>query len=140
MQWLQQLDTQFIFIILSAFLSPILIIEGQMLKKTEGKLPNSAWFHFSSVLDTMWCFVSMAALYFIEFVPIAMSVPVAYIIYTVYGWVYGTRLLKKEGMPATVDDLVIPKAYIAYSQAFAMVFFALCMFVLGYSFYINKLI
>lgn len=133
--WLQQLDAQSIFIVLSAILSPVLWIEGQMLKKSEGKLPNSAWFHFSSLLDTLWCFVSMVALYFIEFAPLAMSVPVAYIIYTVYGWIYGTRLLKKEGMPVSVDDLVIPKAYIAYSQAFAIVFFALCMFVLSSIFY-----
>ncbi len=102
-----------------------------MLKRNAGKLPKSTLFQFSSLLDTAWFFVSVVMLYAIDFAPLAITVPAAYGIYTTFGWVYGTRLLKLRGIPDSADDLVVPPKYIAYSQSFALIFFALCLLVLA---------
>ena len=125
------LTPQFVYITLSAVVAVLIWIEGEMLKKTAGKLPESKFFHISSLLDTAWFFVSTVALYVIDLTPLAIAVPAAYSIYTVFGWIYGTRLLKSKGIPDSPKDLVIPIKYIAYSQSFSLIFFALCLLVLS---------
>ncbi|MBO1530058.1 hypothetical protein J3492_02385 [Psychrobacter sp. F1192] len=128
---LDWLTPQFIYVTLSAVVAVLIWIEGEMLKKTAGKLPKSPLFKLSSLLDTAWFFVSTVALYMIDLTPLAIAVPAAYSIYTVFGWVYGTRLLKRKGIPDSPQDLVIPTKYIAYSQSFSLIFFALCILVLS---------
>ncbi len=125
------LTPQFIYVALSAVVAALIWIEGQMLKQTGGKLPQSPLFKFSSMLDTAWFFISVLMLYVIDLTPLAVAVPAAYGIYTVYGWIYGTRLLKRKGIPDSPKDLVVPPKYIAYSQSFALIFFALCVLVLA---------
>ncbi|WP_320158592.1 hypothetical protein [Psychrobacter sp. NZS113] len=102
-----------------------------MLKTTDGKLPQSKFFKISSLLDTSWFFISVVMLYVIDLTPLAVAVPAAYGLYTTFGWIYGTRLLKRKGIPDSPKDLVIPAKYIAYSQSFSLVFFALCLLVLS---------
>ncbi|SUD91399.1 hypothetical protein [Psychrobacter phenylpyruvicus] len=132
-QWLANINPPSIYIALSAGVAALIWIEGQMLKKTEGKLPKSKFFKASSLIDTLWLFVSIAVVYLLDFKSIEMAVPVAYWIYALSGWVYGSRLLKRSGLPASPEELVIPKPYIAFSQSFATTFLALCVFVLLYS-------
>ena len=129
-QWFTTLNPPSIYFALSAVVALLIWTEGQMLKKTGGKLPESKFFHVSSLIDTFWLFVSIAVVYWLDFKSIEMAVPVAYWIYTVSGWVYGSRLLRRTGLPSKPEELVIPKPYIAFSQAFATTFFALCIFVL----------
>lgn len=129
-QWLTNINPSSIYIALSAVVALLIWTEGQMLKKTAGKLPKSKFFQVSSLIDTLWALVSIAVVYGLEFKSIEMAVPVAYWIYTLAGWVYGSRLMRRKGMPKTPEDLVIPKPYIAFSQSFASTFFALCLFVL----------
>ena len=124
------LTPQFVYITLSAVVAVLIWIEGEMLKKTDGKLPKSKFFQISSILDTIWFFISVVVLYVIDLAPLAIAVPAAYGIYTTFGWVYGTRLLKRKGIPDSPKDLVIPAKYIAYSQSFSLIFFALCLLVL----------
>ena len=125
------LSPQFTYIALSAVVAVLIWIEGEMLKRNDGKLPKSALFKFSSLLDTAWFFVSTLALYLIDLAPLAIAVPAAYSIYTVFGWIYGTRLIKKRGIPDSPADLIVPPKYISYSQSFALIFFALCLLVLA---------
>ena len=125
------LTPQFIYITLSAVVAVLIWIEGEMLKKTGGKLPNSKFFQISSILDTSWFFISVVMLYTIDLTPLAVAVPAAYGLYTTFGWIYGARLLKRKGIPDSPKDLVIPAKYIAYSQSFSLIFFALCLFVLS---------
>lgn len=125
------LTAEVAYIALSALIAVLIWYEGQVLKRTGGKLPRSKLFHFSSLLDTIWFFVSLAVLYLLKLDSLALAVPAAYGIYTIFGWVYGTRLLKKEGLPDSPSDLVIPEKYIAYSQSFALIFFSLCVLVLA---------
>ena len=126
------LTPQFAYIVGSAVVAVLIWIEGQMLKRSGGKLPKSLLFQISSLLDTAWFFISIAMLYLIDLTPLAVAVPAAYGIYTVFGWIYGTRLLKRRGLPDSAEDLIVPPKYIAYSQSFALIFFALCMLVLAY--------
>lgn len=128
---LDWLTPQFIYIAFSAIVAVLIWIEGEMLKRTAGKLPQSPLFKFSSLLDTSWFFISVLMMYVIDLTPLAITVPAAYGIYTIFGWVYGTRLLKRRGIPDSPKDLVIPPKYIAYSQSFALIFFALCLLVLA---------
>ncbi|TXD96585.1 hypothetical protein ES754_10645 [Psychrobacter frigidicola] len=125
------LTPQFAYIVLSAIVAVLIWIEGEMLKRNAGKLPKSSFFRFSSLVDTAWFFVSTVMLYMIDFEPLAIAVPAAYGLYTVYGWIYGTRLLKRGGIPDSAEDLIVPPKYIAYSQSFALIFFALCLLVLA---------
>lgn len=123
------LTPQMVYVIGSAVVAVLIWIEAAMLKKNAGKLPKSALFQLSSVLDTAWFFVSIAALYLIDFMPIALSIPAAYGVYTMFGWIYGSRLLRKKGIPDSPKDLIVPSKYIDYSQSFAVVFFLLCVFI-----------
>ncbi|MFK3917816.1 hypothetical protein [Psychrobacter sp. NPDC078501] len=125
------LTPQFVYITLSAVVAVLIWIEGEMLKQTNGKLPQSKFFKVSSLLDTLWFFISVVILYVIDLSPLAIAVPAAYGIYTTFGWIYGTKLLKRKGIPDSPKDLVIPAKYIAYSQSFSLVFFALCLLVLS---------
>ena len=125
------LTPQFVYVSLSAVVAILIWIEGEMLKRTGGKLPNSPLFKISSLLDTVWFFVSTLAPYLIDLTPLAIAVPAAYSIYTVFGWIYGTRLLKRKGIPDSPKDLIVPPKYIAYSQSFSLIFFALCLLVLA---------
>lgn len=129
-QWLANIDPPSIYIALSAVVALLIWNEGQMLKKTEGKLPTSKFFRISSIIDTAWLLISVAAVYLLDFKSIEMAVPAAYWIYAFSGWIYGSRLLKRSGLPKSPEQLVIPKPYIAFSQSFATTFFALCLFVL----------
>ncbi|MDO5768221.1 MAG: hypothetical protein Q4P13_01840 [Psychrobacter sp.] len=124
------LSLEVCYIVLSAVVAILIWYEGQALKKTGGKLPPSKLFHFSSLLDTVWFFISLLVLYTVNLSSLGHAVPVAYTIYTIFGWIYGTKLLKKKGLPDSPSDLVIPEKYIAYSQSFALIFFSLCLLVL----------
>lgn len=125
------LNPQFAYIVGSAVVAVLIWIEGEMLKSNKGQLPKSSLFQISSLLDTAWFFVSVVMLYVIDLTPLAVAVPAAYGIYTVFGWIYGTRLLKLKGLPDSPEDLVVPVKYIAYSQSFALIFFGLCLLVLA---------
>lgn len=125
------LTPQFAYIVLSAIVAVLIWTEGEMLKRTDGKLPKSSFFRISSLIDTAWFFVSTVVLYMIDLAPLAIAVPAAYSIYTVFGWIYGTRLLKRKGIPDSPEDLIVPSKYIAYSQSFSLIFFALCLLVLA---------
>lgn len=123
------LTPQLLYVISSGVVAILIWIETMMLKKNGGKLPKSAFFQLSSLIDTVWFFVSVAVLYLVDFAPIAVTVPAAYGLYTVFGWIYGSKLLRKKGLPDSPKDLIVPNKYIAYSQSFAQVFFVLCIIV-----------
>ena len=128
---LDWLNPQFAYVTASAIVAVLIWVEGAMLKKNQGKLPKSRFFQVSSLLDTLWFFISVVILYTIDLTPLALAIPAAYGIYTVFGWFYGIRLLKRKGIPSTPKDLVVPSKYIAYSQSFSLIFFTLCLLVLS---------
>ena len=68
------LTPQFVYITLSAVVAVLIWIEGEMLKKTGGKLPKSKFFQIGSFLDTTWFFVSVVVLYVIDLTPLAIKI------------------------------------------------------------------
>ncbi|MDO4700260.1 MAG: hypothetical protein Q4A69_06215, partial [Moraxella sp.] len=104
-------------------------VEAIMLEKNAGRfLQDSVLFAVISLLTLIWLLVSAAALYFLQFDRYAISVPVVYGIYSVMGWVYGAKLVDK--LPDDPRELVMPAKYLVFSKSFALVFAALCVFVL----------
>ncbi len=127
---LQQIPHETIYIALSAIIAVIIFFEGQTLKATEGKVPSSTLFHIGSLIDTLWLLVSVVCFSYLTFQSVQVCVPVAYGIYKLFGIFHGVKLIKADGIPDDPDDLVIPPRMIAYDQSFAIIFFALCVFVL----------
>lgn len=131
-QWFAHINAQTIYVLCSTVVAVLIWIEGQMLIKNQGKLPETTFFHVCSVVDTLWLVVSVAAIYWLDLQSIQMAVPAAYIIYAIAGWIYGTVLLRRSGgMPETPEDLVIPRVYVSFSQSFALIFLSLCLLVLA---------
>ncbi len=132
MQWLQQIPHETLYIVFSELVAVIIWFEGITLRRTQGEMPSSTLFHIGSLIDTLWFFVSLGCMYYLEFQSIAMVVPIAYAIYKVFGLFYGTSLLSEQGIPDTPEDLIIPMKLVDYTQSFALIFFALCAFVLAF--------
>ena len=66
--------------------------------------------------------VSVVAVYYGEFISIAKVVPFAYILYSIFGWIYGFYLLKDQaGDIKDVDDMSMPIKYMDYSLSFSLV-------------------
>ncbi|MFW2177081.1 MULTISPECIES: hypothetical protein [unclassified Moraxella] len=96
--------------------------ESLLLKRYQGKMPDSSLFHFSSMLETVWSIVSIAVLYFADFSPLFKVVPVAYILYSLFGWLYGFYLLKDTDIDIDdIENIQMPSKYMDYSLSFSMV-------------------
>ncbi len=132
LQSLGQLPHEVIYVALSLVVAVIIWFEGQTLKATDGKMPTSTLFHIGSLIDTLWFFVSLVCLYYLSFQSIALCVPIAYVVYTLFGWFYGTTLITENGIPDSAEDLVIPMRYVAYNQSFSLIFFILCSLALSF--------
>lgn len=107
-------------------------IENIMLKRHDGKLPETPIFYVLSALDSLWVLVSCVAVYFLDFNSIVMSVPVVYILYTVGSWVYVIRTMNEGDMPTSPDDIVFTHGYLSFCQSFALAFFVLCGLVIAF--------
>ena len=107
-----------------------IFIEVTMLKRNAGKIPKQKFFGIVSLLTSAWSFLSFAALYFLEFDRWAISVPVAFSIYSVLGWFYGIKLMKGTDISIDPEDLIVPEKYLTFCASFALVFAGLCIFVL----------
>lgn len=97
----------------------------------KGRTPKKVIFTLTSLLEGSWLLVSGALLYYGDFnqniqsakvFQILKVVPMAYIIYCIFGWAYGLYLLKDEAENIKdVDDIAMPDAYLHYSKAFSLV-------------------
>lgn len=93
-----------------------------VIKKNEGKSPETLMMGIGSLLEGLWLLVSGLVLYYANFLPIVNAVPTAYILYAVFGWAYGFYLLKDQADTIyNVEDIVMPQAYLNYSLAFILV-------------------
>lgn len=109
-----------------------IIVQISLLRHHQGKIPNSATFHLLSFFDTVWVILSMAALYFLEFDPLMMSVPVVYGIYSFIGFFYAARTIRGEtsDIPTGPDDIIFDVKYLNFCQSFGLAFLGLCVLVL----------
>ena len=100
----------------------LIAYESIVLKKNAGKLPESTLFSISSILETAWLLVSTAAIYYGHFIGLSKVVPMAYIIYSIFGWLYGFYLLRGQAQTIEeVEDKTMPTKYMDYSLSFSLV-------------------
>lgn len=113
---------QAVYLLGTLIVAMLIAYESIVLKKNFGKLPQSTLFSISSILETVWLLVSVAAVYYGHFSPIAKVVPIAYLIYSVFGWIYGFYLLKDQATDIKdVDEMSMPVKYMDYSLSFSLV-------------------
>ena len=116
------LNWQAIYLVGTLIVALLIAYESIVLKKNLGKLPQSTLFSVSSILETVWLMVSVVAVYYGGFSSIAKVVPFAYILYSIFGWIYGFYLLKDQaGDIKDVDDMSMPIKYMDYSLSFSLV-------------------
>lgn len=125
-----ELSFERIYILASAMIAVLIWIEASWMLKNAGKLPQSALFAWISLMTTAWLVVSGLALFFLDFNGLSMSVPVAYGIYSLMGWIYGARLISTKDIDDP-KDIVLPANYLNFCRSFALVFALLCGFVLA---------
>lgn len=118
------------YILASAMIAVLIWIEASWMLKNAGKLPQSALFAWISLMTTAWLVVSGLALFFLDFNGLSMSVPVAYGIYSLMGWIYGARLISTKDIDDP-KDIILPANYLNFCRSFALVFALLCGFVLA---------
>lgn len=125
-----ELSFERIYILASAMIAVLIWIEASWMLKNAGKLPQSALFAWISLMTTAWLVVSGLALFFLDFNGLSMSVPVAYGIYSLMGWIYGARLISTKDIDDP-KDIILPANYLNFCRSFALVFALLCGFVLA---------
>ncbi|WP_019671891.1 hypothetical protein [Psychrobacter lutiphocae] len=136
-QWLARIDSQIIFVVLSALVAILIWAEGQMLKTTNGRIPKTTFFKFCAIIDFLWVPISIISMYLLDMDGIYLVVPIAYQIYAVAGWIYSNRLIKRKGIP-DIEKFEVSLSYIAYCQSFAIVFFVLCLSVATYGIILSE--
>lgn len=123
-----------LYVFLSAWVAIAIWLQMRLLRKNNGKMPESSLFHALSFFDSIWILISAAALYFLEFKGLSVTVPVIYGVFTFLGFFDTARAIKNHGgMPEHPEDIVFDKRYLSFRNGFALVFFGLCVTVfLGY--------
>lgn len=120
-----------IYIVLSAVVALGIWVEMVLIRRNDGKMPNSSVFHMLSLLDSLWVTVSVGVLYFLEFDALAITVPVGYIVNAVLSWIYAARIMgSKETLPSSPDEIVFDGRYLSFCQSFALVCFLMCSLIL----------
>ncbi len=119
-----------LYIVASYIIAVFIWLESTWVLNNDGKLPESNIFAVVSLATSSWLVVSGLALFFLEFNGLSMSVPVAYGIYSLMGWIYGARLISTKDIDDP-KDIVLPVKYLNFCRSFALVFALLCGFVLA---------
>ncbi|MFA9486179.1 MULTISPECIES: hypothetical protein [unclassified Moraxella] len=117
------------FVMASAVVAVLVWIESSWTLKNAGKLPEVSAFAIISLISSAWFAASGLALFFLELDNLQMSVAAVYGLHCVAGWFYSAKLISATDIDDP-RDLVIPEKYLNFSRSFALVFLALCIFVL----------
>lgn len=120
-------SAQTLYIAISAIIAVGIWVQITLLRRNQGKMPQSSLFHLLSLADTIWVLVSAAALYFLDFNKLAIAVPAVYGIYTFLGFFYAARTITNDNIPDNPEDIVFDNRYLNFCQSFALVFFGLCL-------------
>lgn len=113
-----------IYLASTAVIGCLIFYAARLLKQRQGKLPSNLLFNISSILETTWFIISGLVVYFAHFSTLPKAIAVAYIIYSIFGWLYGFYLLKDQDLDLTTTkaiDIHMPVKYMDYSLAFSLV-------------------
>lgn len=122
--------THHLYVLASTFIAVGIVIQNWLLRKNQGKLPDTTFFYLLSLLESCWAVVSGLALYFLDFDNLTICVPVSYLVYTVFGFFHASNTIdfkdNSNTMPTSLDDIVIGHRHINFCQSFGLVFLGLC--------------
>lgn len=127
-----------IYLAISVLVALMMLVESRILAKTEGRFFGHPVLSALSLLEFVWLVLAGFALFHLNFLAWTIVVPVIYVFYNVFAWIYGMHLFRKEGLLDKVAedgeaaDLAIPKQYRDFSLSFAMVFLVLSIAALVY--------
>lgn len=120
-------------------IAALICYESISLKRHHGKLPATKLLQIASILEIVWLPISAAVLYYGNLLPVIKTIPVAYIGYSIFGWLYGFYLLKEEDLDVdNVEDIEMPMQYMDYTLAFAIVMMLTCLAFLGYLWFLGE--
>lgn len=133
---LSQFNWLVLYLIGLVIIAPLIGYHAIITLRHKGKTPESFIFALTSLLEGVWLLVSGLLLYYGEFSKLTYplkAAPTAYIVYCVFGWIYGLYLLKDEADNIkNVDDIVMPTAYLQYSKGFAVIMTLTALMMLGW--------
>lgn len=105
-------------------------VQTWVLYRNQGRVQLSSPLSLLSFLDVVWFVLTLAALWWLDFDAIAMSVPVLYVIYTVLSFFYAANSIEGDEPPANPEDVVFGKKYLNFNASFVVVFLGWCGYVL----------
>ncbi len=124
----EQIDWQSVYLIGTFCMALLISCEAISLKKHQGQIPNTLIFQIISFLEIAWLVASGVVLYYGDFNQLVKVVPVAYILYSMFGWFYGSYLLKDQVFDAkSIEDIKMPVRYADYSMSFSVVMILTCL-------------
>lgn len=125
------LSLEMVYVALSAVIAFGIWIQIALLRRNQGRMPKTTVFHILSLSDSLWVPISVATWFFLDFDQFAITIPVAYIVYTVLGWIYAAKTIWVSDVPPkSPEDIVFNDKYLNFCQSFALVFFGLCLVVM----------
>ena len=137
----QSISWPALYMTMTLIIGALICYEALTLRKNAGILPNTYLFKFSSILESVWVAISIAAIYFGHFNGLMKVIPVFYILYSIFGWFYGIYILKKEASSIkNVEELAIPVKYLNYSLSFSWVLMLTCIALLIQQFYVGNFV
>lgn len=120
-----------LYFVISMAVALGLWVQIVLLRKNNGKYPNSSLFSVLSTFDSIWFIVSVVAFFGLDFVGFGKVAPVFYVAYTILGFFYASRTMEYEKMPPMrPEDLTFSPKYLDFVQSFALVFFVVCALLL----------
>jgi len=127
------LDNILAYIVLTAALSSLQVWDNYRLIFA-GENPVSIDWSFSFI-EFSWVFVSIAVIYYGTLGRYEILVPVAFVLYNVYGWIVGYWYVKETDVLES-KILYVPDLYLWFSLAYSccLAIFSVFVFANGYSY------
>ncbi|WP_227543412.1 hypothetical protein [Moraxella cuniculi] len=116
-----------IFVILSFFISWLVMLESFLLEKNGGKLPlDNQPFMIASLMSSAWSVASLLAWWLLSFTGLGLVVVIVYPLYSLLGFIYSTVLIR-DAKVLRPEDLVLPVKYLHFCRSFGLVYMLLCL-------------
>lgn len=124
------------YLVISLVVAVGIWVQIQLLRKNQGKYPDSLLFSLLSTLDTLWVLVSLGVFFWLDFIGLNKIIPAFYLIYAFLGFFYAAHTMNDgRDIPTRPEDLVFAPKYLNFAQSFSIIFFLACGLLLASSFY-----
>ena len=121
------MDNLLAYLVLTAALSTLQIWENYRLLFSGGNSVSIDWSF--SLIEFSWVFVSIAVIYYGDLNVYELLVPVAFLLYNIYGWIVGYwHINETEVLESKV--IYIPETYLWFSLVFSVLLSSFTVFVI----------